>query len=751
MRTLLVEDNEKQREEIAELLRELGHEVTPVPDADAGMVAQLKAPHDFLVIDWVMPGMDGVALCRRVRQMPGGEHPYILMVTGRNRPTDLVQVLDAGADDYIAKPLDFGLLRTRIRIAEQRIRTAVRHREAQRALAQSEIDFQRVIERSPLGMFAHDGGEILYVNEAAAKTMGVDPDEVIGRRFADFVDPEFRMAVSHRLERFEQTEVPPAPMLLELRPSDGRRAIVRVIFATRAGFKGERAGFTIIEDVTERQSAERQLRMTQFAVDHATDAAIWIGMDGAIVYANHAACKLLGHPRPSLVGRPVTELKIRDLQRDGGGSLWHRILDGDCVQHEVRLRRSDGQEMPVELSANAVEFDGERFVVAFARDLTERHQMQSKLQKADRLASVGSLAAGVAHEINNPLAYVIANLELLEESLSAGRVPEDMAQTLKEAVGGANRVRRIVGDLKSFARADEDEPTELSLDQVLDAAIEIAKNEIRHRARLERDYREVPPVLADEGRLIQVFLNLLVNAAHAIPEDETDFSRRRIVVSTKTIEGGWAQVEVTDTGRGIPDEIIDHIFDPFFTTKPQGMGTGLGLSICHGIVTGMGGKIEVESQVGRGSCFRLRFPPSEGAAKAIAQARRQERIASTDKQLRILVVDDEPLICEGIRRALAGHRVEVAGGGRDAIRMCEADDFDLILCDVMMPDISGMDVYGRIRSARPALEGRFVFMTGGAFTPKAREFLESVANEQITKPFSLRELRTLVAKRALAH
>jgi signal transduction histidine kinase len=462
---------------------------------------------------------------------------------------------------------------------------------------------------------------------------------------------------------------------------------------------------------------------------------------------------MTGYSSAQLSGRHIAELEA-----DGGVEAFERwrvegFARSKQARRETRWRRRDGGIVAVESVINLVDFDGDRFFISFARDLTERKRLEASLQQADRLASVGSLAAGVAHEINNPLAYVLANLELMAEDLSKLEGAPDrqtrleFAQTLQEATEGAHRVRRIVGDLKSFARAGEDdEPKPVNLEDVLETAIDIAANEIRHRARLVREYDDVPAVLGNGGRLTQVFLNLLVNAAHAIPEGGR--GNQTIAVKTSEKIAGWIRVEVADTGTGMSPDVVDKIFDPFFTTKPQGMGTGLGLSICHGIVAAMGGEIRVRSIEGEGTTFTLDLPAAEGAAARGRAPTWPDVAVESGRRLRILVVDDEPLICEGIRRALSGHEVEVAPSGRDAIRLCEDGEFDLVLCDVMMPDVSGMEVFGRIRIARPAYEQRFVFMTGGAFTPKARAFLESVDNEAIIKPFSLRELRSLVAKHA---
>ncbi|MCA9705483.1 MAG: response regulator [Myxococcales bacterium] len=750
MRTLLVEDDPVQRDALLSGLQRLGLDVTGVPDANAGLVAHLRQPFDLLIIDMVLPGMDGLKLCQKIRSIRGGDHPYIVMVTGRGGIRDLTRVLDAGADDFLTKPIDPSLLLTRVRIAERQLKTNARHRQAREALARSEVDFRRVIERAPLGIIAYCDGKVVYVNAAAAAALGQERNALLGTPLLDLVPRRHREATRKRMERFERTDVPPPPIESEFLRRDGSRLTAWVIPMTRAMFDGARASFLMFEDITERKAAERELRLTQFAIDHAADPAFWINRAGRVCYVNHAACAALGYPRARLLTMSVPDI---DPSLSTSKLGWATIGSSGTRKVESHFRAADGRQFPVEISTNVLRFDGEEYLVAFARDLTERKRMQASLQKADRLASVGSLAAGVAHEINNPLAYVLANLELLGEDLGQLKLPDQsgvdqtIQRTLQEAAEGANRVRRIVRDLRSFARPDDEPLQSVSLHEVIDAAIDIADNEIRHRARLEKEYGEIPPVRGAPGRLTQVFLNLLVNAAHAIPEEA--YGDQFIRVSTR-VDQDRVVVEISDTGAGISDEIIDRIFDPFFTTKAQGMGTGLGLSICHGIITSVGGEIKVQSRVGEGSTFTITLP----VADAPAVVQRRERDISRPHEvavaapLRILVVDDEPSIGAGIKRALGGHTVSVAGSGREAIEACETGEFDLVLCDVMMPEISGMDVFAHINRTRPDYGKRFVFMTGGAFTPKAREFLESIANEHIEKPFSIRELRNLVSKRA---
>jgi signal transduction histidine kinase len=227
---------------------------------------------------------------------------------------------------------------------------------------------------------------------------------------------------------------------------------------------------------------------------------------------------------------------------------------------------------------------------------------------ADRMASVGTLAAGVAHEINNPLAFILANLEFAIGELGDAGASAEVSPALTEARAGPLRVREIVRDLRAFSRAEPGGSEVVDPRSVLQSAIGLAQNEIRHRARLDVDAGEIPLVVASERRLGQVLVNLLINAAQAIPEGRA--AENVVCATTGTAPDGRARIEISDTGSGIAPELLGQIFDPFFTTKPVGVGTGLGLSICHGIVAALGGEIQVESAAGKGSTFRVLLPPA---------------------------------------------------------------------------------------------------------------------------------------------
>ena len=380
---------------------------------------------------------------------------------------------------------------------------------------------------------------------------------------------------------------------------------------------------------------------------------------------------------------------------------------------------------------------------------------QAQLVQAGKMAAVGTLAAGVGHEINNPLSYIVSNLEYAAEEAVAlkGRLesaPEDvlgrlgeMEQVLREALMGADRVRRIVMDLKTFSRQVEDLRGPVDLRAVLDSAAKMAAGELRPRAQLVRDYAEVPRVDGNEPRLAQVFLNLIINAAQALPEGKADQNEVRLV--TRRVGNDEVAAEIHDTGSGIPPEVLGRIFDPFFTTKPVGIGTGLGLALCHAFVTSMGGRIEVESQVGRGTMFRVTLPVARG--EQVKASRVEESKEGVSMRGRVLVVDDDPLVSSALRRTLSReHDVEVVVSSRRALEMLMSPEgiYDVILCDLMMPEMTGMELHAQLEAAKPERAERMVFVTGGAYTPAAVEFLDRVTNPRLEKPFEPEKLRERV-------
>ncbi|HSR97195.1 MAG TPA: ATP-binding protein, partial [Kofleriaceae bacterium] len=380
-------------------------------------------------------------------------------------------------------------------------------------------------------------------------------------------------------------------------------------------------------------------------------------------------------------------------------------------------------------------------------------RMRAKLLVSDRMASLGTLAAGIAHEINNPLSYVAGNLEAMAETLAAAaQAPShgeraELTTAVEEARDGAERVRKIVQGLRSFSRSEEQEKrVPLALSGVLEAAIRLTANEIRHRAQLVRDLGPTPLVVADDGRLTQVFINLLVNAAHAIPEGHSDDNR--ITVRTRTDEAHRAVIEVEDTGKGMPPEVVARVFDPFFTTKDVGEGTGLGLSICHGIVSGLGGQITIDSAPDHGTVVRVILPPAAGEERAPAEVSAAKPETNGHRRHRVMLVDDEPLVVHTMERLLRkDYDITVALCGQEAIEhIASGVRFDAIVSDVMMPNMTGIELIEELRRLAPDQAERIIFLSGGAFTAQTRELLDQLGAPQLEKPVTAKELRACVMR-----
>ena len=384
--------------------------------------------------------------------------------------------------------------------------------------------------------------------------------------------------------------------------------------------------------------------------------------------------------------------------------------------------------------------------VRYAIERKKAAALQLRMVHVERMVALGTLTAGVAHEINNPLAYVMGNLGCLSEQLASlptsSKEVEAMKDMVRDALEGSERVRTIVRDMRAFTRRDDhDKRTPVQIEKVVEQAIAMAGVDLRHRARIVRRFSPVPPVLANETRLAQVFLNVLINAAHAIPEGHIGEHEVRLSIRES---GAYVDAVVEDTGSGIAPEDLKRVFHPFYTTKPAGKGTGLGLFICDGIVRGLGGNIVIESILEKGSKVRVRLPAYVERATEIENIAPAEEVRG--RRASILVVDDDPQVLLCIRRILdAEHALTTTTSAFDALRRVrEGERFDALISDLMMPELSGMALYGKVKEVAPILAEKTVFITGGAFTPPARTFLDTVANVRLEKPFAARELRDVV-------
>lgn len=518
----------------------------------------------------------------------------------------------------------------------------------------------------------------------------------------------------------------------------------------------------LAKDSSEKKARERAT-VLRSVLETVAEGVVVTDAQGEFLLWNPAAEAILGAGTLSLPAREWPArcgLRFSDTLQPVSceQSPLRRALQGqvvDGVEPFTLRNTTSGQDKYVAINARPLEEQGAVVgAVGVLRDVTEERANQTRLLVADRLASVGMLAAGVAHEINNPLAAVVANLELATEVLAGCLGQEGASQELSEAVHmlheaseGASRVRKIVRDLSVFSRTEADENSAVDIHRVLESVLRMAQNELRHRARLVRNYGQVPFAHGNESRLSQVFLNLIMNAVQALPDGRAD--QNEITLTTERDREGRVVISIADTGAGIDPEAMKRLFVPFFTTKQVGVGTGLGLSICHRLITAAGGEIRVESQPGAGSVFHVVLRAASEAENLRSKPPATEAVTPAVRRGRVLVIDDEPAILGILARALRSQHdcVGVTTASEGLARLRAGEPFDVILCDLMMPVMSGMDFHVELTRVAPEQAGKVVFLTGGAFTAKMQAFLKEVAIDHIEKPFDARTIKAAVNAR----
>ena len=460
----------------------------------------------------------------------------------------------------------------------------------------------------------------------------------------------------------------------------------------------------------------------------------------------------LGYEKGSLEG-----LRFSEIEPDGSFSdtdrRWQEYVDFiRRVGHVASFsdfRTAQQTSVRVHFTAELVENDGVENVCLCFKPLPENTnvdisgatvtrstaRIEKELERSQRLASVGLLAAGIAHEVNNPLGYILSNLELALQHCEN----EEQREALIEAMEGTSRVRSIVGGLRTFAAERPTQFGAVNLVATINQALRLVHNEIAHRAKIVQDLEDPGVVWGDAGQLTQVFVNLLLNAAHAIDAGRRENNTIRIECKMRS---STARVSVIDSGKGMSQEQLSKVFDPFFTTKRIGEGTGLGLSICHNLVTQMGGTIELFStaQVGTTATVALKRVRRPSCSPTTAPEAPSPPV-QIESRLSVLLVDDEVGLAKALKRLVSKtHDVELAFNGLQALVAIFAHPYDVIVCDVMMPDMTGIDLLERVRAFAPELEDRFIFITGGTFAKDVSVALEQHTHPCLTKPFGANEL-----------
>jgi PAS domain S-box-containing protein len=612
-------------------------------------------------------------------------------------------------------------------------------REVRDAMLRSDARYRNLVESATDAIFTVDArGLYSSANRATCLIMGHDRSDLLGRDFLGAILPEdlpsvtehFRAALAGQSRRFECRIV----------RRGGERRTVSVTNTPIYHGADVVGVLGIARDVTlERERDEALVRSeARYArlVESASDGIFTVDDAGSFVSVNRSLERSVGRAARDLAGTSFVELVEPD-DRESMREVFAGTMRGERRRAEMRFRDARGLLRMGSITMTPIVADGRvTGGLGVVRDVTEERRLSEQLLQREKLAAVGQLVSGVAHELNNPLAGIAAFSQLL---LASGQASAEQQEALVTINKEARRAGKIVSNLLLFARQRHPERGLTDLNQVMLDTLELRRY-VLHTAEIEvvTDLDpELPITWADPFQLQQVLLNLLTNAEHAV---RAAAGVKRIVLRTRR-EGERLVASVEDSGSGIPRDILDRIFNPFFTTKPVGEGTGLGLSISDGIVREHGGQITVRTAPGQGATFDVELPlvpPPDARTQPLV------RQAAASRSRTILVADHESASREALAQYLRkrGHRVDVVGTGGDALARLGHAEYDAILLDVSMPDMSGGEVYARIRERHADLADRVVFTTGHA--DGASDAVRALARPSVRKPFLLEDVATLL-------
>jgi PAS domain S-box-containing protein len=752
-----------------------GYRLLTATSGEAAIQAAKETNIDCAVIDLVMPGMDGIALCRRLIKMrESGRSLPVLIVTAQGSKEKMMESLEVGADDYVEKSGDATVIKARLRALlrrkmlqdeHQRIRDEIHDKELElaRERTRNEAHLRAILDNAADGVISVDPqGRINTFNKAAEKAFGYAADEVVGRDVSILMPGPA-----------SGTGGDPFPPSVER--ANGGNGGSRAVEAKRrdgsvfpaelsvgeVATEADRWFVGIVRDVTERRRAEEDLRAADeqihLLLDSIGDGVYGVDLDGRTTLVNRSAREMLGFAEDELLGRSAHDM-FHHSRPDGSAYPAEEcpnlvtIRNGEAKEGgEDVFWKKDGGQFPVRVSSRPVRKDGELVgaVVSF-QDLSQHKDMEARLRQAQKMEAVGRLTGGVAHDFNNLLTVIMGNVQLLsrlmgEDEKASARLNKVMAA----AKSGAELTRRLLTfsrqqvletgtvDINELVR-DMDEMLRRTMSETI-----VVTTAISERACLGR---------TDRNQLEHALLNLCVNARDAMPDGgrltiqtkPTQLSADYAATHSEVRPGDYVEVAVSDTGTGIAPEIMDKIFEPFFTTKEKGKGTGLGLSSIFGFMKQSGGHVSAYSELGHGTTFRLYIPAAEGAVEAATNADKPAARVNGTHNATLLVVEDD----EGVRDIAvsklseAGYRVVEAGNGPSGLQsFVEHPEIDLVFSDVIMPGgMTGPQMMELIRKQRPEIPVLFAsgyaehalrednrWLDGCKFISKPYDVLELVA------------------------
>jgi PAS domain S-box-containing protein len=619
-------------------------------------------------------------------------------------------------------------------IADQ-IAVAVDQAQLYQTLHDSEEKYRTLFEQANDAVFIVTlEGHLLEVNERACHLLGLERQELLQRTMADIAlssAGEVWADLEGLAKRGLRTE-------MEYVRSDGSRVPVEVGLALLQ-VAGQKLVLALVHDITQRKQAERARRFTQFAVDHLGDAAYWMAEDGQFTYVNDAACRSLGYTREELL-----RMAIHDIDPSFSPQVWaehwRQVKERGSFTLESLHRTREGQLFPVEIAVNFLEFEGREYNCAFAHDISRRRQLEEQLRQAQKMEAIGTLAGGVAHDFNNILTSILGYASLVQQE-----IPDNSPQhaDMETIIASARRAAELTEQLLTFARrSTQAERAALDVNDIVQEIAKLLERTIDKAIAIELQLAaDLKPVKGDASQLHQAVLNLCLNARDAMPDGgwlgiTTQNTRIEVTDAREDLPigaGDYVVLSVTDTGCGMGPAVLERIFEPFFTTKEQ--GRGLGLAMVYGIVRGHGGAVQVRSEPGRGTTFKVFLPVHEEVTPARTAG--PEDLPSGRET--VLVVDDEGDVRRVLQRILerGGYQVIPAADGAQAIDLyCQRSGaIDLVVLDVIMPRMGGGETFRRLREINPFV--KVLLSSGYSESGQATAILDQGACGFLSKPYGV--------------
>ncbi|WP_372846827.1 response regulator [Pontiella sp.] len=744
MKILIAEDNAFSRTLLKKTLTKAGYDVIAAENGDvAWEVLRQDDPPKLALIDWMMPGLSGIEICRNIRQIDKAIPIYVILLTAKSDKEDVLEGFAAGADDFITKPFDSGELLARIQVG--------------RRLVEQQALMHCLIDSIPDPIYMKDSrGLYVGCNSAYARFVGTDVDRICSRTSAEILPPE-RAQRSHMedlrvLANGETIET--EGWVASAEGPDVYLSTVKIPYLESSA--GSTGMIGISRDLTKRIEMEQEMRRLAVAVEQSTESIMITAVDGTILYVNAAFEKNTGYAAAEVLGQHPGVLKSGKHEKAFFENLWETISSGNTWAGEVTNKKKDGSLYVEEAVIYPIRSDGGKLVnyVSISRDITQEREIEKHLRQQQKMNAIGGLAGGVSHDFNNILTAILGYVALCMNS-----VEEDskVYGYLKEIVKAGDRATKLVRQILTFSRQEEQEFQPMELQPIIEDSVSMVQTTMKKNITIETDLDPACGAIhGDPTQLQQVMINLFTNAAHALGAEQSG----TLSIKLKQVElhgrkaddqsidldpGFYACLTVKDTGCGMPPEVQEHIFEPYFTTKKKGEGTGFGLSIVHGIVRKHRGTIAVASEQGTGTTFTLYFPLLLETAE---QEQKAIDLSIPEGYGHLLFVDDDEAVLSMGREILEsfGYSVVTATNGRRGfeIFMQNPEGFDALITDYSMPEMNGHELIRQVLAIR---QGIPTILYSGYMEKVDGEDLKNLGHSAfMAKPIDWRELSRTVQK-----